>query len=77
MLVGDREAVPNEILEPGFPMVNSVKILWLEIDFDLRMLDTVHDNTIGKIRNIINFWHRFNLSLPGDSALPKRCYSRR
>ena len=71
MLVGDREAVTNEILELGFPMVNSVKILGLEIDFDLRMLDTVHDNTIGKIRNIINFWHRFNLSLPGRISIAK------
>ena len=71
MLVGDREAVTNEILELGFPMVNSVKILGLEIDFDLRMLDTVHDKTIGKIRNIINFWHRFNLSLPGRISIAK------
>ena len=56
MPVGNRGAISNEIIELGFPVVDSVKILGLDIDYNLNMLETVHEKTIGKLRNIINFW---------------------
>ena len=71
MPVGNRGAISNEIIELGFPVVDSVKILGLDIDYNLNMLETVHEKTIGKLRNIINFWQRFHLSLPGRISIAK------
>ena len=71
MPVGNRGAVPNKIIELGFPIVDLVKILGLDIDYNLNMLETVHEKTIGKICNIINFWHRFHLSLLGRISIAK------
>jgi len=64
MRVGDRENLPQEILDLGFTETDNIKILGLDIDFNLDCLSSCHNNTVQKIRNIANFWSRFRLSLP-------------
>jgi exonuclease III len=51
--------------DAGFLVTNSIKLLGLEIDSKLNCLETVHEKTLEKIKNVINFWSRFWLSLPG------------
>ena len=65
MRIGDRRPLSNEIKELGFSEADSIKILGLEIDYDLNCLSTCHDLTIQKIAKISNFWKHINLSLPG------------
>ena len=71
MPVGDRSMVSPEIIALGFPIVEKVKILGLEIDHNIEILTTANDKTIQKIRGIINFWQRFRLSLPGRIVIAK------
>jgi hypothetical protein len=49
----------------GFQVTNRIKLLGMEIDRSLSCLENVHQSTLEKINNIINFWSRFWLSLPG------------
>jgi len=65
MRVGTREPLSEDIKNLGFTEVDSLKILGMDIDFDLECLNTCHDTTIRKLEKIGNFWKRFNLSLPG------------
>ena len=41
------------------------------IDYDLSILTTYHTLTIQKFNNIVNFWKRFYLSLPGRISIAK------
>ena len=50
MAIGDRTAVTPDLAALNIPFVDKVKILGLEIDYDLKMLKTVHNLTIEKIR---------------------------
>ena len=59
MTVGDRVNLSPEILELGFTFVEKIKILGIEIDYNLSNLTLVHEKTMSKIRAIYNFWHRF------------------
>ena len=71
MTVGDRVNLSPEILELGFTFVEKIKILGIEIDFNLSNLTSVHEKTLSQIRAIYNFWHRFRLSLPGRLNVAK------
>ena len=71
MRVGNRTTVKADILGLGFTEVDSIKILGLDIDFNLDCINTLHDSTVGKIIRTANFWSRFNLSLPGRVGIFK------
>jgi len=71
MAVGDKSVVTDEMREVGFPFVNEINLLGATIDNNLLFLNTVHNKTIEKITNIITFWSRFNLSLPGRINIAK------
>jgi hypothetical protein len=45
--------------------------LGVDIDNKLQFLNTIHDKTIEKINNIVRFWSRFYLSLPGRINIVK------
>jgi exonuclease III len=70
MPVGGLEVIPF-VIDLGFICTNRIKLLGLDIDNKLNFLDTVHVKTIEKIGNIIRFWSRFNLSLPGRINIVK------
>jgi hypothetical protein len=59
------------IEEAGFTVTNSIKLLGVEITVDPDSLSSNFNNIIGKIENLINFWSRFRLSLPGRIAISK------
>jgi exonuclease III len=63
--------VPDWVQELGVQVVTKTKILGCEIEKDLSKISSNFDNTLVKIRNIKNFWSRFNLSLPGRLAVAK------
>jgi hypothetical protein len=52
-------------LVTNFTICNEIKLLGMEIDNNLECLNTIHNKTLVKISNTINFWSRFWLSLPG------------
>jgi hypothetical protein len=67
---------PNEdelqwISEAGFAVTNNLKLLGVEITSDPDSLSSNFNKIIGKIENLINFWSRFRLSLPGRIAISK------
>jgi hypothetical protein len=65
MQIGNIIPPSQEILDLGFTLVDSIKLLGMEIDQNLTKLDdnfvAVHD----KIVNSVAYWKRYNLSLPG------------
>jgi len=63
--------VTEEIRNLGFNIVDKITLLGVEIDKDLRFLDTVHDKTIRKVTSVANYWKRFRLSMPGRIAIAK------
>jgi len=71
MRVGNRQPLSDEILSLGFNEADSIKILGLDIDYDLQCLSDCHFDTVRKINKIGQFWGRFNLSLPGRIGLIK------
>jgi hypothetical protein len=67
-LTPDLVKVVNEL---GFGIVSSVKLLGMEIDSNLESLNQNFKNIIGKITNLISFWERYRLSLPGRVLIAK------
>ena len=63
--------VPAEILDLGFKVVDKIKCLGLEINNTASDLSSHFDHTLGKIRQLIGLWSRFNLSLVGRIAISK------
>jgi hypothetical protein len=64
MPVGRPVVIPDNIRELGFKISNSIHILGMEIDANLENLDGNFD-TLDSVRRTIEFWQRYNLSLPG------------
>ena len=69
--ISGEHTVTDEIRAIGFNVVNKINLLGMDIDKDLECLNTVHNQTIFKITNLINFWKRFKLSLPGRIGIAK------
>jgi Reverse transcriptase (RNA-dependent DNA polymerase) len=61
--------VPDFIVESGFAVVTSIKILGVVITPEFRDLKQNFDKTITNLTRIANHWSRFNLSLPGRIAV--------
>ena len=53
----------------GIPVVESCTILGMQIDKNLELLGLNFDKIINKMVKTVNFWRRFNLSLPGRIAI--------
>ena len=62
---------PEYVNEFGFQVVDSFKLLGLEIGNNLENLKSCHDSTINNITKTVNFWGRFFLSLPGRINIVK------
>jgi hypothetical protein len=65
MPVGNVGPVPDDIRDLGFKISDSIHILGMNIDANLENLDSNFDRTLDSVRRSIEFWHRYNLSLPG------------
>jgi hypothetical protein len=71
MAVGNRNLVNADMRRLNFTFVDELCLLGLKITHDLSSLSLVHNTTISKMRNICNFWARFNLSIPGRINIAK------
>ena len=58
-------------MDSGFRIADSITILGMNLKSDLSNLSDSHSVAILRIRKIINFWQRFNLSLPGRIGIVK------
>ena len=55
----------------GIPVVESCTILGMQIDKNLELLGLNFEKIINKMVKTVNFWRRFNLSLPGRIVICK------
>jgi hypothetical protein len=63
--------IPFDLENTNLKVTNSVKLLGLDLDGGLGCLGTVHEKTHDKIWDILTFWSRFWLSLPGRINIVK------
>ena len=71
MQIGSNLEIPNEIQDLNFHITDKVTILGLTIEGDSGVFNESLDKIREKILNQINFWTRFNLSLPGRINIAK------
>jgi hypothetical protein len=71
MQIGNGNQLSDEILGLGFTSVQEVTLLGLVINRDLSSLSVYFHETLRKIRQGIEYWERFNLSLPGRISVCK------
>jgi hypothetical protein len=69
MPVGTGQQIPNNLY--GFALTKEIKLLGADITNDWRDLEKNFSNVIEKIENLIRFWERFKLTLPGRIAIIK------
>ncbi len=65
-----KNVIPHQALS-GFSLSNSVRLLGMEITRDLDNIDDIFIGIGEKVLNLILFWSRFRLSLPGRIAILK------
>jgi len=63
--------VSQEIVDLGFPIANSITVLGFVLQNQGDLASVNFAKKKRKILNIIRFWERFNLSLPGKIAIYK------
>jgi hypothetical protein len=71
MYTGSDDPAPDWIVNSGFVFVDQITVLGCNIDNKLVNINKNFDNATKKIRNLINFWTRFKLSLPGRLGVAK------
>jgi hypothetical protein len=71
MQFGSNEPVPAAIREIGFDIKTELTLLGLKIQNNCSSYSASKDMIEEKIRNQINFWSRFELSLPGRVSISK------
>jgi hypothetical protein len=71
MQIGSEDPIPQGILDLGFDVQNSVKLLGLKIKNRGETFSENFESMEEKIQNQIRFWTRFNLSLPGRINVAK------
>ena len=71
MPIGGPMPVDLDLDRSGFTIADNITILGINIKSDLSNLQNCHSISIEKIRKIIAFWQRFNLSLPGRIGIAK------
>jgi hypothetical protein len=69
MPVGTGHRIPNNL--HGFALTKEIKLLGADITNDWRDLEKNFVKIIEKIENLIRFWERFKLTLPGRIAIIK------
>ena len=55
--------------DTGMIVSNTFTLLGCVIDNKLEKLHDNFEKVIAKMLNVVNFWHRFNLTLPGRMAI--------
>ena len=71
MYIGVDTPPPAFLNNFEFKLVDKIKILGIEISSNPSLLHLCHDKTVLKITQIIRFWERFFLSLPGRINIAK------
>jgi len=71
MLIGSATQVPDEIAALGFTFSDKIKVLGMELSRDPDTWDENFVNIASGIKRKIEFWNRFNLSLPGRICVTK------
>jgi len=69
--IGDTTNIDPRIVDLGFSITNKTVIVGMEISNDLGHFENVITNIQNKIRREINYYRRFNLSLPGRVNIAK------
>ena len=69
--VGLKTPPTQEIIDLGFSIQTKVTILGSVIDSDTGNFDANIKKTEEKVKNLVRFWSRFNLSLPGRILIAK------
>jgi hypothetical protein len=70
------EPTPGELIiceQLGFTVVNSFTLLGVEICANLDNIPVIFSKVRDKIVNLVNFWSRFKLTLPGRLTIMKTC----
>ena len=62
-----------QILDLGFSLTNSFKLLGLNINSSLDNIRDTFMESVEKITSLVNFWSRFKLTLPGRLTIMKTC----
>jgi hypothetical protein len=65
MPVGRPGPITDDISDLGFKISNTIHILGMDIDAELSNLDSNFEKTLESVRRSVEFWERYNLSLPG------------
>jgi hypothetical protein len=65
MQIGNIGPVPDDIAGLGFLITDKIHILGMDIDAELADLDSNYSKTVLNLKNCVNYWKRYNLSLPG------------
>jgi len=71
MPVGNIEPVPQNIVDLGLQIVNEITLLGSVIKNTGNCFEDNGPKIVEKIRKQVNFWVRFNLSLPGRICVAK------
>ena len=72
MRIGDLSGeLDPDILGLGFAFVDQLTLLGFKLSATEDLAEINYVDTVGKISNIIRFWERFNLSLPGKISIYK------
>jgi hypothetical protein len=72
MRIGNLDEIPDpHIFELGFTFVTESKLLGFTIANDSNIKDGTLGPILVKVKKTVNFWKRFNLSLPGNITIVK------
>jgi len=72
MQIGPAEEISEEIINVGFNITDEITVLGMVIRNNIPETLAINMNQIkDKIRKQVDFWHRFNLSLPGRIIVAK------
>jgi len=71
MPVGVLEPVPQDIVDLGVKIVSEITLLGAVIKNTGLCFESNSEKIIEKVRHQVNFWNRFNLSLPGRINVAK------
>ena len=71
MLIGDNRRVPDFIQELSFTAKDELTLLGAIINKNGFSASNNGKKIVGKMRKQVNFWKRFNLSLPGRISIAK------
>jgi hypothetical protein len=69
--IGEIVPIPAEIANAGFEIKDKVTVLGLTFTGSGNILEDQEQIIIGKVKQKVTFWSRFNLSLPGRIDIAK------